>query len=175
VGGSVAVRNADPVLTFLVMVRVSLLPVGTEGWAALLLFTAVRRALGRCLSEAGHGLLRHGFQVVADSCCGTGELFAVLDCDEWEERTVGGTALELSVNAGGAYELVCPGGEWVDLASAVGGAVVDFDSGCCFVDVDAADEREPGDVCPGDRVDGQRCCVQGVCHRGQPCGEGVRW
>jgi hypothetical protein len=63
----------------------------------------------------------------------------------------------------------------VDLASAVGCVVVDFDGGCRFVDVDTADERELVDACSGDCVDGQGCRVQWVCHRGQPGGEDVCW
>ncbi|MFE2500167.1 hypothetical protein [Streptomyces scopuliridis] len=115
--------------------------------------------------------LRRGGEVVADSCCGAGELFAALGGDEGEERAVRGTVLELSVDAGRAHEGASPGGKGVELAAAVGCAVVDFDGGRRFVDVDAADEREPVDVCPGDRFDGQGCGVQWVRHCGQPGGE----
>jgi hypothetical protein len=92
---------------------------------------------------------------------------------EGEERAVGGAVLELSVDAGGACEVARPGGKWVEPASAVGGAVVDFDGGRCVVDVDTADKRELADVRSGDCLDGDGCRVEGMCHRVQPGGEDV--
>lgn len=50
-------------------------------------------------------------ECVADSLCGEAELFAALDCDEGEDRTVRCTVFELSVDASGAYEAARPGGE----------------------------------------------------------------
>lgn len=73
----------------------------------------------------------------------------------------------------GAAGRAAEGGQGMEPASAVGGAVVDFDGGCVLVDVDGTQECEPVDVGRGDGVDGQSYGVQRVGHCGQPGGEDV--
>ena len=166
--------DADLVLTSLVMVLVSWLPVGMR-WSLFPLVMSVRASAGSA------GFRRRAACVLPDGpgCSGfrlrRGGVAVRSDGDEGEERRVGGPVAETAVDAGCVYERARPGGEGVEAAALVCSAVVDFDGGRGCVDVDAADESELPDVRAGDCVNGQGCRVQRVGHRGQLCGKDAFW